>query len=111
MQTSLLHSYEVESDTLIFGYWPLPDKRRFVTDRLRNDLLLAIASFSYPTPMSADSTPERHCSRGSPDASSATTPIYERGSHGHWPTGLRPASDRKLGVRASRIDGQLPANT
>lgn len=60
--------------------------------------------------MSADSTPEALLFAGvtSPQKR-ATTPIYERVSHGHWPTGLRPASDRKLGVRASRIDGRLPA--
>ena len=27
--------YEVESDTLIFGYWPLPGKSHVATDRLR----------------------------------------------------------------------------
>jgi hypothetical protein len=27
--------YEVESDILIFGYWPLPGKSHVATDRLR----------------------------------------------------------------------------
>jgi len=39
---------EVESDTLIFGYWPLPGKSRVATDRVRK---LSHAKDSFQRPL------------------------------------------------------------